>query len=200
MATLTRDRDRVTEGRPVPDEAYIEPQVSYVRRLGWHLDDLFTRGAVAGIAAGFVFLLANMGYATTQGKPALAPFMDISTIFHGTDQPAAMTPTVDMLATGAVVHISLSIAFGVVFALLLGAFVPMIRNSLVLAAAGVVYGLALYVVNFQILGNTLFEWFTNPKGPNQGFEIFIHAGFGLMLVPFFLGLAQRLRAPEPRTS
>ena len=50
-------------------------------------------------------------------------------------------------------------------------------------------------MNFQILGNTLFQWFTNPQGPDQGFEVFIHAAFGLMLVPFVLGLAQRLRAP-----
>jgi uncharacterized membrane protein YagU involved in acid resistance len=199
MATPTRDRDRVTEGRPIPDEAYIEPRVSSVRQLAWHLGDLFTRGAVAGIAAGFVFLLANMAYATTQGKPALAPFMDISTIFHGTDQPASMTPTVDMLATGAVVHISLSIAFGIVFALLVGLFAPIVRNWGVLAVAGVLYGLALYVVNFQILGNTLFEWFTDPRGPNQGFEVFIHAAFGLMLVPFFLGLWSRLRATEARS-
>ena len=51
-------------------------------------------------------------------------------------------------------------------------------------------------MNFQILGNTIFEWFTNPQGPNQGFEVFIHAVFGLLLVPFFLGLADRLRKPE----
>lgn len=193
MATRVGERDRVTEGRPVPDEVELEARVFDLRQLGWHLGDLFTRGAVAGIAAGFVFLLANMGYATSQGKPSLAPFMDISTIFHGTDKPASMTPTVDMLATGAVVHISLSIAFGIGFALLVGAFAPLLRNWLLLAGAGVVYGLALYVVNFQIFGNTLFEWFTNPNGPDQGFEVFIHAAFGLMLVPFFLGLAQRLR-------
>jgi uncharacterized membrane protein YagU involved in acid resistance len=168
-------------------------------RLRQDVGDLFTRGAIAGIAAGFVFLLANMGYATTQGKPSLAPFMDISTIFHGTDRPASMTPTVDMLATGAVVHISLSIAFGIVFAILVGAFAPLIRNWLVLAAAGIVYGLALYVVNFQILGNTLFQWFTDPSGPNQGFEVFIHAAFGLMLVPFLVGLVHRPRAAEART-
>jgi hypothetical protein len=28
-----------------------------------------------------------------------------------------------------------------------------------------------------------------------GFEVFIHAVFGLLLVPFFLGLADRLRRP-----
>jgi hypothetical protein len=48
-----------------------------------------------------------MAYATTQRKPSLAPFTDVSIIFHGTDRPASMAPTLDMLATGAVVHISL---------------------------------------------------------------------------------------------
>jgi hypothetical protein len=195
MANRTREAAPASDRRPIPDEVELEQGVSRIGALAGHLGDLFTRGAVAGIASGFVFLLANMAYATTQGKPSLAPFMDISTIFHGTDRPASMTPTLDMLATGAVTHFSLSIAFGVVFALLVGAFAPLVRNWLVLAAAGVVYGLALYVVNFQILGNTIFEWFTNPQGPNQGFEVFIHAVFGFLLVPFFLGVAGRLRAP-----
>jgi hypothetical protein len=193
MAVRTEDTARDTARRPILDEAELEPRVWRASAFRWHLGDVVTRGAVAGIVAGFVFLLANMAYATTQGKPSLAPFMDISTIFHGTDQPASMTPTLDMLATGAVVHITLSIAFGVVFALLVAALAPLARNWLVLAGAGVVYGLALYVVNFQILGNTIFEWFTNPQGPNQGFEVFIHAVFGVLLVPFFLGIAHRLR-------
>jgi len=200
MAVRPDERVQETARKPTSGERRLAPPGSYLRTLAWHLGDLFTRGAVAGIAAGFVFLLANMAYATTQGKPSVAPFMDISTIFHGTDQPASMTPTVDMLATGAVVHFTLSIAFGVVFALLVGAFSPLVRNWLVLTAAGVVYGLALYIVNFQILGNTIFEWFTNPQGPNQGFEVFIHAVFGLLLVPFFLGFAARLSTPEAQTS
>jgi uncharacterized membrane protein YagU involved in acid resistance len=189
MAVRTGEAARAQ--KPILDEAQLEPRVAHIRGLGWHVGDLFTRGAVAGITAGFVFLLANMAYATTQGKPSVAPFMDISTIFHGTDQPASMTPTLDMLATGAVVHFSLSIAFGIGFALLAAALAPRLRNWLFLAGAGMVYGLALYVVNFQILGNTLFPWFTNPQGPDQGFEVLIHAGFGLMLVPFLLGLAHR---------
>lgn len=195
-----RTDERVQEAARKPTAGQLTPRTSDLRTLAWHLGDLFTRGAVAGIAAGFVFLLANMAYATTQGKPSVAPFMDISTIFHGTDEPASMTPTVDMLATGTVVHFTLSIAFGVVFALLVGAFSPLVRNWLVLAAAGVVYWLALYVVNFQILGNTIFEWFTNPQGPNQGFEVFIHAVFGLLLVPFFLGFAAHLRSSEVQAS
>jgi uncharacterized membrane protein YagU involved in acid resistance len=200
MAVRTDERGQGAATKPLTGGRRLTQSASYLRALAWHLGDLFTRGAVAGLAAGFVFLLANMAYATTQGKPSVAPFMDISTIFHGTNKPASMTPTVDMLATGAIVHFSLSIAFGVVFALLVGAFSPLVRNWLVLTAAGVVYGLALYVVNFQILGNTIFEWFTNPQGPNQGFEVFIHAVFGFLLVPFFLGFAARLRTTEAPTS
>jgi hypothetical protein len=56
-----------------------------------------------------------------------------------------------------------------------------------LVGAGIVYGLALYVVNFQILGRTAFPWFTDSMGPPQGFEVFIHAVFGLALVPFLVG-------------
>jgi hypothetical protein len=188
MATLERDRATV---RPAPDEAPVALH-SYQRVLAEHLGDLLARGAVAGFAAGLAFLLANMGYATTQGKPAVAPLMDISTIFHGTSRPASMTPTSDMIATGLVTHAALSIVFGMAFALL----VPFLRNLLVLTAGGIVYGLAVYVVNFQILGNTVFEWFTNPNGPNQWFEVLVHGAFGLMLVPFFVGVGRRL-TPKP---
>lgn len=49
----------------------------------------------------------------------------------------------------------------------------------------------LYVVNIQILGRVAFEWFTDPKGPPQGFELVIHAVYGLLLAPFFIGAALR---------
>jgi uncharacterized membrane protein YagU involved in acid resistance len=110
--------------------------------------------------------------------------IDISTIFHGQDQPV---PSPDNVVVGLVTHLTLSIAFGVVFGLLV-LLLP--RRVFVVLAAGVVYGLLLYVVNFQIFGRTLFPWFTNPKGPDQGFEVFIHAVFGLLLGPFVIGRSQ----------
>jgi hypothetical protein len=51
---------------------------------------------------------------------------------------------------------------------------------------------ALYLVNFQILGRTAVPWF--QEGPDQVFELFAHAGFGLLLVPFFLS-ARLAREP-----
>jgi hypothetical protein len=157
---------------------------TYTAALIDGVGERITRGAVAGLASGLVFLLANMAYATTKDKPAVAPMLDISTIFHGQDAPV-VSP--DNVVVGLVTHVTLSILFGVVFALL----VPLLFNFPVLVAGGVVYGLALYVVNFQIFGRTLFPWFTDPNGPDQGFEVFIHAVFGLVLVPFFIGLVPR---------
>ncbi|MFN2469159.1 MAG: hypothetical protein ABR521_13645 [Gaiellaceae bacterium] len=159
----------------------------------WLFEDLggrISRGAAAGLVSGLVFLLATMGYVTTKDLPAIAPLLDISTIFHGTDMPTD-DPTkvpVDAFA-GLVLHLTLAALYGVVFAL----FVPLARNIAFLAVGAVAYGLLLYVFNFQIFGRILFEWFTDPKGPDQGFEIFIHAVFGLLLAPFFVG-ALRMRA------
>ena len=58
---------------------------------------------------------------------------------------------------------------------------PLLRDLRPLAVGGV----ALYLINFQILGRTAFPWF--QEGPDQLFELFAHAGFWLLLVPFFLG-------------
>jgi hypothetical protein len=151
------------------------------------LGALCTRGAIAGLVGGFAFVLANMWYADAHGKPAIAPFLDISTVFHGSDAPNLNNAAVDVVA-GLVTHFALSMAFGIVFALAVGIF-RLARMPLLLLVAAVVYGLALYVVNFQIIGRAFFPWFVNPNGPNQGFELWIHpVGYGLFLVPFFIGL------------
>lgn len=199
MTTLPRQRERlVQEGRAAAADAGDAMEAPRRTPVAAQTGDLITRGAIAGLTAGIGFLLANMGYATTQGKPAEAPLMDISTVFHGTSKPAGMKPTTDMVATGLVTHIGLSILFGISFALLVVASARILRNPLALTVGAIVYGLALYVVNFQIFGNTVFPWFTNPAGPNQGFEVGIHAAFGLMLVPFFLGAPARVAAWRAR--
>lgn len=46
-----------------------------------------------------------------------------------------------------------------------------------------VYGLALYSVNFPIIPRVAFPFFVNPKGPNQVFELWIHpVAYSLLLV------------------
>ena len=141
------------------------------------LGDRVARGTVAGIAAGLVFLVANMLWATKSDLPAVAPLVDISTIFNFDD---VANPTTENMFIGLVTHLTLSATFGVAFALL----VPLLRTARIVALGAVAFGVALYVVNFQILGRTAFPWF--QEGPDQVFELVAHAGFGLLLVPFFL--------------
>lgn len=94
---------------------------------------------------------------------------------------------------GLVTHLTLSASFGVAFALL----VPLLRDMRTLVGGAVAFGVALYLINFQILGRTVFPWF--QEGPDHLFELVAHAGFGLLLVPFFIG--RRFTAMRrPRTA
>lgn len=163
------------------------------------LGDLLARGALAGLFSGLVFLVANMGWAVKDDKPAVAPMIDIATIFYNQDMPQpvqALAFGPGNLVVGLTTHLLLSMLFGIGFALIAAAFLRR-RGAGLLALAGVVYGLLLYVVNFQILGRIFFEWFTNPMGPPQGFEVFIHGVYGLLLVPFFLGALARSGKRSP---
>ncbi|MDK3254881.1 hypothetical protein [Blastococcus capsensis] len=153
------------------------------------VDQLLTRGVAAGLTGGQVFIVANMYFAFSQGAPPVAPFLAISTIFRFSDMPMMGPPEVII---GLVTHLTLSILFGIIFALI----APLLRSALALIAGGLVYGLLLYVVNFQVFGRLLFPWFTNPQGPNQILELILHPlAFGLFLVPFFLAVAW----PRPGT-
>jgi predicted membrane-bound dolichyl-phosphate-mannose-protein mannosyltransferase len=139
--------------------------------------DRISIGTVAGVAAGLLFLLANMAWATKSDLPAVAPLLDISTIFYFDDKPTASP---ENMAVGLITHLALSAGFGIAFAIL----TMRLRNLQALIIGGLGFGLALYLVNFQILGRLVFEWFL--EGPDQWFEVVAHLGFGLLLVPFFL--------------
>ncbi len=159
------------------------------------LGGLLARGAAAGLFAGTGFLLANMWYAVSQGMPGISPLYAMSTVFHASNAPVA---DANEAILGLSVHLGLSLAFGMGFALLL---VPLLRNAAALVLGALIYGLVLYVLNFQILGRTVFEFFTSPQGPNQLFEVLVHPlVFGLLLVPFFLGRSTgSARRNQPQT-
>ncbi|MCA1679831.1 MAG: hypothetical protein LC777_13215 [Actinobacteria bacterium] len=158
---------------------------------------LLTTGTLAGLAAGFPFILANMIYATSQSAlpvpnapklPAIAPFFDIGTIFYFDDMPQMTNPSYPL--AGLITHFSLSIVFGLIFAL---AVVPLLTNARLLLIGSVVFGGLLYIVNYQILGRMVFEWFdpSSPLGPDPWFGLITHLGFGLLLAPFFLTTVSR---------
>ncbi len=159
---------------------------SRVKELGF--SELLMVGAVAGLFAGFLFILANMWYTPTQNLPATAPFNAIGTIFYRDAMPQ-LTPAYAIV--GLITHFSLSIAFGVTFALLV---VPLLSNTRALIFGAVGYGLLLYIVNYQILGRLVFKFFdpSNPMGPDPTFAVFTHVViFPLGLIPFFLTMVNR---------
>lgn len=160
-----------------------------VRELRRDFGALVSRGAAAGLVAGSGFMLANMWYADANGKPPIAPFLAISTVFHGSKAPILTPEAIPAeVVTGLWLHLALSLAFGMGFAILAAP----LRSASAVVAASLGYGLALFILNFEILGRTVFPWFTNPQGPDNVFEGFIHPLiFGLLLAPFFLGRGGR---------
>lgn len=110
-------------------------------------------GAVAGLVAGLGFILANMIFATAQGLPAIAPFAAIATTFYFDDAPQM---NLNYIVTGVIVHFVNSVVFGIVFAFV----VLLVKNTKMLVVAAIAYGLALYVVNFLILGSLIFKFFS----------------------------------------
>lgn len=129
------------------------------------------RGALGGIAAGGVFLALTMWFATSVGDPAKGPLLMISTILKGDD---AMMNGTASVGIGLAVHVGVSALFGLVFAVL----ASRLRTNGAVATAGVLYGAALYLLNFKVLTPLAFPVF---KMANQPFEVVVHVVFGTLL-------------------
>jgi hypothetical protein len=158
-----------------------EPAVHTVFRRIYH-------GAEGGLIAGLAFILADMGWSRLHDEPATVPIRGVATVFDISDH---LDQSPDALAVGIFTHAWLSAFFGMVFALLLPVLVPRVRELVPgevrsLLVAGAVYGLALYVVNYQVLGRILFTWFSGPKRPDLAISVFIHLLYGVLLAPFFI--------------
>lgn len=175
---------------PVPD---VEPAVHRAFRVIYH-------GAEGGLIAGLAFILADMGWSRLHGQSATIPIRGVATVFNVSDY-IGLTP--DDLAIGIFTHAWLSAFFGIVFALLL----PMIGGPLRVRAhgelrtlflAGTLYGLALYVFNYQLLGRLVFTWFTGAHRPDLAISVLVHVIYGLVLAPFFIGLVPEMSVrPQP---
>ena len=85
---------------------------------------------------------------------------------HGVPRLGDAAGDSENVVTGVVLHTALSLGFGIGFAIAVRVL-PWLRRPAALVGGALVYGLALYVLNFQILGRTAFPFFTNPKGPTR---------------------------------
>lgn len=163
----------------------------YRRGLGaTDFSQLLTIGTAAGVLGGVVFELAFFGWATTHGKPAIAPLFSQGTIFFFDDMPQ-MTPLYALV--GLFVHFLVGILGGISFALLM----PLVRSMRQLAATALAFGLVLYLVNFEFFGNFVWEWFSNPRGPSNTFAVLANVGYVFVMAPFFFSHVRRQQPVEP---
>jgi hypothetical protein len=147
-------------------------------------------GADGGLIAGLAFILADMGWSRLHDQLATIPIHGVATVFN-------VSPTIELtpddLAIGIFTHAWLAAFFGIVFALLL----PLVGGRLrayahgelrTLFLAGALYGIGLYLFNYQVMGHIVFKWFTGPHRPDLVISVAVHVIYGLVLAPFFIGL------------
>lgn len=146
--------------------------------LGW--------GLLSGFLAGVVFIALNSWFATTTGKPALAPFKAIATLAQGPPPPQAT------IWIGMAIHSILSALFGLVFAALVASMMRS-RPAGWLPWAGLLYGGLLYVVDFQVLSRFVPQFSALLKGTNQPLELAVHLVFGAVLAALLASWPSRAR-------
>jgi uncharacterized membrane protein YagU involved in acid resistance len=151
--------------------------------------------AIAGVVAGIVFAMFEMIMAAiTNGADAF--FMPLRMIGGIGLGASALDPSTSLVAAGGagiVIHMALSMLYGVAVAVVLRAIPSLARTSASVLAVSSAAGFALWVVNFHVLARALgWPWF--PDGTNAVVQIVAHTVF----FGTVLGLALlRLRAVQP---
>jgi len=144
------------------------------------------RGAVGGEIGGAVFAVFTLWFTTSLDSPGKAALLMISTVATGSGSIESGSANV---ATGVLVHLALSAAYGVIFA----QFVDRMRTNATLLLTAGLYGLLIYAVNFQILSPLYFHAFQDA---NQPFMLLVHIIYGQLLVVIFVSRGVRSREPR----
>ncbi len=139
-------------------------------------------GALAGVIAGLVFVMFEMlGVMILQGASPWGPPRMIAAMALGPDILQG-PPAFDMkiLMAAMMIHLPMSIAYG----LFLGWAVHRLE-LLVAVAVGLVFGLAIYFVNFYPVAAAMFPWFADARGM---LSIVAHMMFGAVAAGAYVGL------------
>jgi hypothetical protein len=135
------------------------------------------QGVIGGIVGGIIFAMFEMAWGYLQGgfDMGVAPLRMIGGIALG---PQALEPSYSLVtaaAAGIVVHMVLSMIYGGAFALGVGLIAPRAGTGPIVVA-GIVVGLALWVVNFFVIGPVAgWKWFADMTDP--AIQAIAHGGF-----------------------
>ena len=147
----------------------------------------------AGLFAGAVMAIAETVVSWLALGDWVLPWRMFASIILG--QSAVQGPfSVIQGVFGLLVHFALSVAFAVIWAAMVRHAPPDIRHSYAAhTAAAMIYGLILWVVNFQLVARVAYPWLLGTMDVAQ---LTIHAvAYGL---PLGLFLTKRIAWMEPR--
>ena len=149
---------------------------------------VFAQGALGGVLGGIAFALAQVVAAVLTGQPSWQPLQLIASILLGDRVLMANDFTGQMLLAALLVHLVLSVTYGIILMLLavagLGSLAP--GRSMILV--GMVWGFVLWLLNFYVIAPVAFPWFDRMSGVVQ---FIIHVVFYGGVLGAYLG--QRLR-------
>lgn len=152
---------------------------------------MLREGILGGLLAGAIFAVAQMLLAAAMGVSPWTPWAFFASILLGRAAlEAAFTPSI--FVVGFVTHAILSALFGLLWGAIAKSVAPGIRDNWgPHAAAATIYGLLLWLVNFQVIGRIVYPWVLESGSLAQ---VLLHAfAFGL---PLGLWLCARLRPIE----
>jgi hypothetical protein len=148
------------------------------------------QSAIGGLIAGVVFALFQMIAAVTGGDSVFAPLRLIAAIAVGPEALEPTYPLASAVGIGMVVHLVLSLLFGLLFGIG-SVVVPAIEfnaTSIIFVAA--VYGFVLWAVNFNLIAPGIFPWFTET---DAALQIVAHTIFFGAALGFYLSLVLPVR-------
>jgi hypothetical protein len=154
------------------------------------------QGAVFGVIAALIFAVIEIIASAAMGNPALMPFRMFASIVLG----MAAMQTVSLAAAvivGLIVHVVLAAAFGLIYGFLASRLSGEAQAGWgTQSLMGLAFGVAVWLVNFQIIARLLYPWFLNAP---QFLQAVLHAVFfGLPLGLMYAAAERRRGLREPR--
>lgn len=161
---------------------------------------IVTEGLISGLIAGAVFAMAEVIVAAVMGMSPLMPFRMFASVVFGRGALDGMSIGLAFVL-GGIVHFVLSSVYGMIYGWFTNRLSSENRASWARQGAiGVVYGIVLWVVNFQIIARLAYPWFLEA---NQVLQALVHALFYGLPVGLVTCAAERRvlgAAPATRTT
>jgi hypothetical protein len=139
-------------------------------------------GALAGLAAGTIFLLFEFVAVTLTGHPWALPLGMMASIFLGQAATAPGSSVAAAIVAGLVAHAVISVFWGAIFAGIMSGL--RIRNRPLLLSAGAIFGLAVWIIDFYVMTIVAWRWLREENVLVQfaGHTFFYGLPLGCMLV------------------